>query len=113
MEEQAIKALRFAERRKEVVIVRLPHAKFSPISDRLFPIWPDGKENLLVVCRDDQSFVIYYFGRGDICQALKETFSGFGGGKGFGDPLGNGFSGCRTLDPDEIENVIGFVVGRQ
>lgn len=107
MERQAMDSIIHAEKINGVVVVRLPHEKCSSVTDRLFTSWPDGKENLLVICEiGAETTEIDYFGRGDLCKALKETFSGWGGGKGFGDPQGNGFSGCRTKDVDSVVNFV-------
>lgn len=111
MEHQAEKAISKAENRNGVVVVRLPHTKSSTVTDRLFSSWPGGRENLLVVGKiDNEMSEVDYFGRGDVCQAMKEVFSGWGGGQGFGDPHRNGFAGCKTNDPDAV---IEFVIQRQ
>ncbi|MDP2651796.1 MAG: hypothetical protein Q8O94_01535 [bacterium] len=103
MEQQAEEAIAHAEHGPNgLVIVRLPHNKVSPVTDRLFSTWADGKENLLVVCKDE----VDYFGRGDICKEVKEKFSGWGGGKGYGDREKNGFCGVETSNPQEIIDFI-------
>jgi hypothetical protein len=77
-------------RRGELVIIRMAHSKCATITDRLFPLWKDGRENLLVLSEDGEA---NFFGRGDICVALKEKFDGWSGGSGLGDPEGNAFWG--------------------
>lgn len=109
MERQAADAIEQAEHEPNgLVIVRLPHDKASPVADRLFSTWPDGKENLLVVCtRPGRSYEISYFGRGDICKEFKERFAGaWGGGSGYGNADANAFAGCEIADP---QLVIDFV----
>lgn len=90
-----------------VVMVEIPHTKCSTVTDRLFPTWPNGKENLLVVCflmYDNGPTEVHYFGRGDRCRAIKEKFApnSWGGGKGYGDPNKNAFAGFRTYDVDRV-----------
>jgi hypothetical protein len=85
------------------VVVRTPYDTFSPIADRLYDSWPEGRQNLVVVCGfDTDEQVVYYFGRGDVCRMLEDEFSGFGGGVGYGDPEGLGFGGCSTSDPESV-----------
>lgn len=111
MEQQAEVAISLAENRNGVTIVRLPHTKSPTVADRLFASWPDGKENLLIVGKiNDEDVEVNYFGRGDVCRTMKETFSGWGGGQGFGNPDKNGFAGCVTKNPGAI---IEFVIQRQ
>ncbi len=107
MERDAERAIKEATEEMGMRVVRLPHNKFSVMTDRLFNTWPDGKQNLLVIC-----WVIgavteyYYFGRGDLCKALKEAYApdSWGGGQGYGNPEGQAFAGCRTNDYDAIRS---------
>ncbi|MFZ2523434.1 MAG: hypothetical protein WAW92_03550 [Minisyncoccia bacterium] len=111
MEIEAEDAIYCRTEDKGVVIVQLPHNKVSAVTDRMFTSWPDGRENLVVVCKmGNFDYEVYYFGRGDICRETKEMFNGFGGGTGFGDPAKNAFAGCKTKTPVDVIN---FVVGRQ
>lgn len=107
MEQQAVEALAHTTTINGTVVVRIPHEKWSAVADRLYPIWPDGKENLVVISEvQDEVPRLTYLGRGDICKALKEKFAGWGGGKGFGDPDANAFAGCRTEDTDAVVHFI-------
>ncbi|MEK7531758.1 MAG: hypothetical protein AAB545_02430 [Patescibacteria group bacterium] len=106
MELQAVAALSSAEKIDNMVIVRIPHNKVSPVTDRLFTSWPNGKENLIVIC-EDGSREVYYFGRGDICKEVKESFvDSWGGGQGYGNPEKNAFSGCRIENPQILINLV-------
>lgn len=87
-------------------VVYLANKKPSTVTDRLFTSWPDGKQNLLVICQVMNEVEGYdYYGRGDLCKALKEKFApdSWGGGKGYGDPNGQGFAGCRTNDANAVD----------
>ena len=88
------------------LVVKIHGEKVSPVTDRLFTTWPDGKENLVIIAKAEQpEKQVYFFGRGDICQKLKEHFTSirsWGGGGGYGKEDGAGFSGCITNDPQEV-----------
>lgn len=111
MEREAAEAIEKAERGPNgLVVVRVSHGKMPSVTDRLFPTWPDGRENLIVVCKMNESTKeVNYFGRGDICKEVKETFSGWGGGRGYGKKDGSGFCGAKTDNPQEI---IDFIIER-
>jgi hypothetical protein len=107
MEREAAEAIEKAERGPNgLLIVKVSYGKMSPVTDRLFPTWPEGRENLIVVCKTGE---VYYFGPGDICKDLKEKFSGWGGGRGYGKADANGFGGCKT---DNQQPVIDFITER-
>ncbi|MES3005765.1 MAG: hypothetical protein V4664_02340 [Patescibacteria group bacterium] len=128
MEEEAEHSISNRVERGGVVIVNLRYSnKCSPVTDRLFQTWPNGKENLLVRCLtlahegeldmylesdayDDVPYELNYFGPGDICKAVKEKFDGWGGGKGFGNPESQAFAGCRTTSK-QLEEMTKFIVG--
>lgn len=74
-----------------LVIVNLPHSKASPVTDRLFTSWPNGRENLLLVCEGGAE--MNYYGRGDICKQLHEKFGGWSGGSGLGRPDRSAYAG--------------------
>ena len=88
------------------IVVRIPGDKWSAVQDRLFPSFPEGKPNAIIVCdtaKEKQQ--VYYFGRGDVCKALKEKFANgvsWGGGVGFGQKEGLGFGGAITENPQEV-----------
>lgn len=88
------------------VVVRIPGDKWSAVSDRLFSTWPDGKENLIVVCDSVKKMQqVYFFGRGDVCKKMKEHFASqtsWGGGVGFGNENSSGFGGCLSDNPQEV-----------
>ena len=98
MEAESAEAIQKAEHGPNgLLIVRVSHGKMSAVTDRLFPTWPNGRENLIVVCKSNDSVKeISYLGRGDICKEVKEKFSGWGGGKGYGNQDANAFAGCKT-----------------
>lgn len=73
-----------------LVVIKMAHSKCATVSDRLYPSWMDGKENLLVLSSDGEA---NYFGNGALCSVLKEKFEGWSGGFGLGDSHGNGFWG--------------------
>lgn len=95
------------------LVVRIPGDKWSPVQDRLFPDFPEGKPNLVIVCNTaKQAQQVYYFGRGDVCKALKDNFASgvsWGGGVGFGNKQGLGFGGAITETPQEV---IDFVTNK-
>lgn len=107
-EENALEAIKTKEVTPSgVVIVRIPDPVFSPVQDFLYPTWAEGKPNLIVVCNAGKEIqTVIYSGRGDICKAVKEHFSGFGAGSGYGDPAGWALGGCQTSNPDEVINFI-------
>jgi|CXWL01.1.fsa_nt_gi hypothetical protein len=94
------------------IVVRISGDKWSAVQDRLFPSFSEGKPNLIIVCdtaKEKQQ--VYYFGRGDVCKALKGRFESgvsWGGGVGFGQKDGLGFGGAITENPQEV---IDFVTG--
>ena len=111
MERQAEEALSNYREARGVIIVHIPHNKFSTVTDRLYEQWNDGRENLVVVCDTaGDECEVYHFGRGDICHDIKTKWNGFGGGQGFGDRTKNAFAGCKTKTPVDIVN---FVVTQQ
>lgn len=103
-EARAEEAIATAERTSEgLIITRIPSGKWSPIADRLFSSWPNGRQNLIAICfSENEEKHFYYFGRGDICKELKDYYKGWGGGTGYGNIEKDGFSGCITKDPDEV-----------
>jgi hypothetical protein len=122
MENEAVVAVESARKDDSgVLIVRYDHLMVSPVTDRLFATWPNGKENLLVISSvpttihevGTKKWVVSYFGHGHICKEMVETFKtkkSWGGGKGFGDPEKNAFAGCEVDDPS---HVVEFVTSRQ
>lgn len=108
MERQAIHAIGACWYINGSTVVELPHKKFSTVTDRMFDSWPDGKQNLLVVCKPEgETPEVSYFGRGSTCKELKEKFApnSWGGGSGYGDQNGNAFAGCRTDNPKDFINL--------
>ncbi len=111
MEQAAEEAISNAEHGPNgLIIVRFPGTKPSPITDRLFVT--GGKQNLCVVCKSDEHLKdVYYFGRGDICKEIKDTFSAekliaWGGGTGYGKSDEIGFGGATIDDPEKIIHLI-------
>ncbi len=114
MEQEAEEAIARAEHGPNgLVIVKFSGDKPSPITDRLFSSWPDGKQNLIVVCKSqDDTKDVYYFGSGDICKEVKEKFGdiiSWGGGTGYGHKDKMGFGGATTNNAQEI---IDFIIER-
>lgn len=111
MEIEAVVAIEHAEHRPNgIAIVTLNGSKPSPATDRLFQ--KASLQNYIVVCNNSAvTRDVYYFGRGDVCKALKEKFANtisWGGGVGYGDHNSYGaFGGAKSANPDEI---IKFVV---
>lgn len=82
-----------------LAVAHIPHLKPSPVTDRLFDRWPDGRENLLTICKSGGKVHTYYFGRGDICAELLSRFpqpTGFAGGQGLGSANANAFAGVNA-----------------
>ncbi len=133
MEMEAARAVDDRFVKGDVTIVSLKFTnKCSPVTDRLFSSWKDGKENLLVgcmtlpsqdevdrymegtsaeVCPATIPYEVNYFGPGDICKAVIEKFAphSWGGGKGLGDPNGQAFAGFRT-NLNNLQDDTEFVV---
>lgn len=108
MERESETAIERAERGPGgLLIVWVSHNKISAVTDRLFPTWQGGRENLIVVCNANQDVKeVSYLGRGDICKEVKEHFVGWGGGRGYGNKDKNAFSGARTSDAESVINFI-------
>ncbi len=105
MEVEAVTAIESSLAFGPVKCIYLAHSKWCCVTDRLFQTWPDGKENLMVICDNGTpgTFTVNYFGRGDICLKMKELFANaWGGGKGYGNPDGQGFAGCTTKYHDYV-----------
>ena len=94
-EAEADRAVAGAEKFGKLVVVRCTHSKCGPITDRLFPNWQDGKENVLVIASDGE---MDYFGDAHVRNALEQKFGGWKGG----DPAGNGFWGANGIDQSEV-----------
>lgn len=100
-EAEAVRAISDAEIENGVTIVKMAHSKTATVADRLFSA--DKPQNLLVLSGDGE---VNYFGNGALCAKLKDTFEGWNGGSGLGDPNGTGYWGGY---PDH-EAVLAFVV---
>lgn len=87
-EAEAVRAISEAETVNGVIIVRMSHSKTATVADRLFSA--DKLQNLLVLSGDGE---VNYFGNGALCAKLKDTFEGWNGGSGLGDPNGIGYWG--------------------
>jgi hypothetical protein len=99
-EEEAERALSApAEYAGTARVVRMSHSKCATVTDRLWPSWPDGRENVLILSMDGEA---NYFGDVTVREALHKRFSGGWIG---GDPTGNGFWGGY---PDHKE-VVAFL----
>ena len=98
-ETEAAIAIATSEKFGGLVVVKSPHSKCGPITDRLFPTWEDGKENVLILSEDGES---NYFGDVRVRTALEERFGGWIGG----DPLGNGFWGNGNVNQAEVLSLV-------
>jgi len=88
-----------------VAVVKLNGSKVSAAADRLFQTI--GKQNYIIVCNDSATIRdVYYFGRGDVCKAVREKFAStvsWGGGTGYGDQNSFvAFSGAKSANPQEV-----------
>ncbi len=108
MEAEAKEAIIHAEHGPNgLLIVRINGSKPSPVNDMLFPSWESGEENLLVICKNNEGKKdVYYFGSGDICKEVKETYSGWGGGVGYGQKGKKAFGGASSSNPQEIIDLV-------
>ena len=108
MEKEAEEAINNVENGPNgMVIVRINGSKPSPVTDRLFSTWLNGKQNLIVVCKSlEENKDVYYFGYGNICKEIKEKYSGWGGGTGYGQKDLVGFGGASVANPQEVINFI-------
>ena len=89
-----------------LVVIELAHSKCATVTDRLFPHWPDGRENLLILSGDGE---VNFYGDGAICAALAEKYDGsWSGGFGLGTAGENAFWGGY---PDQ-EEVLAFIKER-
>ncbi|MBI4088507.1 hypothetical protein HY415_00195 [Candidatus Kaiserbacteria bacterium] len=110
MESEAKTAVEHAEHGPDdLTIVTLNGGKPSPATDRLFQKM--GKQNYVVVCNNGAAVRdVYYFGRGDVCKALKEKFASavsWGGGTGYGDRNSYiAFGGAKSMNPNEVVKFI-------
>lgn len=110
METAAETAIARAERRPSgLVIVEFPGSKPSPVTDRLFQEM--GMQNYMVICNSNADVRdVYYFGRGDICKALKEKFTSiasWGGAVGYGNKDSHvAFGGAQSSNPGEIAEFV-------
>ncbi|MDQ5957161.1 MAG: hypothetical protein QG614_136 [Patescibacteria group bacterium] len=104
-EVEAARAIAAAERCGRLVIVRCAHSKCAPITDQLFPFWPDGKENVIIISDDGE---VNYFGGGSVRAAIVESFP-----NGWHSSLeGNGYWGGKPGDrTDELIKLIKKLAG--
>lgn len=99
-EAEAARAVAAAEWFGRLAIVRCVHSKCAPITDRLFPSWEDGRENVLVLSDDGE---VNYFGHISVRSVLQATFGGWSGG----DPAGNGYWGGNPGErTDELVELV-------
>jgi len=127
MEQEAEEAIKSAEVDPDTgtVIVRIKGDRCSPVTDRLFSQWPDGKQNLIVVASSGQEMEeVWFFGRGDQCVEISDHFlekkaqkeaegtkvgneyHSFSGGGGRGNRDGNGMALVVAQDAQEVISFI-------
>lgn len=99
-EAAAEQAVARAERFGNLVVVRCAHSTCATITDRLFPLWKDGLENVLILSDDGES---NYFGDVRVRRALHDTYGGWIGG----NPNGNGYWGMH--DASKHDQVLDLV----
>lgn len=85
-ESEAERAITEAEVIGRLTVVRMAHSKTATVTDRLF----DRYDQLIILSGDGE---VNFFGRGDICSALKEKFEGWNGGSGLGQVGGSAYWG--------------------
>lgn len=124
--EEAIKNMDLRD--NGLVVVSITGDRYSPITDKLYDTWENGRQNLVVVCNSDkEEKEVWFSGRGDICKKVVEHFKAkkqeriatipdepersgqyhsFGGGQG----LGNRDSDAQCLvvatNPEEVISFI-------
>jgi len=127
-ETEAEEAIERMEDRDGLKVVSLKGRRNSPVNDRLYPTWEDGKENLVVVCAaEEPEKEVWFFGPGDVCKDTLEHFKELkkkrieanpdeperrgiyhtvGGGKGFGES--DKITRCLVVasDPEEVISYI-------
>ena len=127
MEAEAEEALKHAEVDPETgtILVRIEGDRCSPVTDRLFSGWPDGRQNLIVVASSGQDMEeVWFFGRGDQCveisnhflakKAQKEAdgtkegneYHSFSGGAGRGKKEADGMALVVAKDASEVISFI-------
>lgn len=127
MEAEAEEAIDNAERGPNgLVTVKVTGDRPSPVTDRLHYTWPNGKENLVVVCNSDKALKeVWFFGAGDLSKEVRDHFvdlkeqrlaqdpqtgsneyHAWGGGSGYGNPSESAFCGVVAGDPQEVINYI-------
>lgn len=109
-----------------LVIVRLNGDRPSPVTDRLHYTWPEGRENLVVICNADKDMKeVWFFGNGALSQdtaghfkqlkaeriarepdSTSNEFHAWGGGTGFGKEDQSAFCGVVAANPDDVINYI-------
>jgi len=77
--EEAIEAMTRFPESADLIVVRLPHSKVAPVTDRLHGT--QDRQNSLILSGDGE---VNYFGDGVLCEQLKEQFEGWNGGSGLG-----------------------------
>ncbi len=56
-------------------VIRVNSIEMSPVTDRMYGTWGDGRENMVIVGASDQSEKeIWFFGRGDVVKSTMEHF---------------------------------------
>lgn len=127
MEAEAEEALKHAEVDPDTgtILVRIEGDRCSPVTDRLFSKWPDGRQNLIVVASSGQDMEeVWFFGRGDQCveisnhflakKAQKEAngnkegneYHSFSGGAGRGKKESDGMALVVAKDASEVISFI-------
>ncbi len=127
MELEAEEAIRNAEFDEEtgLITVRINGDRGSPVVDRLFSQWPNGRQNLVVVATNDRDMKeVWFYGQGDQCvqisdhflakKAAKEAdgtkqgneYHSFSGGAGRGKKEEDGMALVVAQDAEEVISFI-------
>lgn len=83
----------------DTVVVRLMHSKCATITDRLHR---NGDKDILIISSDGEC---NFYGDGFICSMLKERFSGWGGGSGFGKSGQRGYWGGKSNGDEVLSSI--------
>lgn len=104
-EEAAEAAIAGREVAGRLTVVHLPHSKCATVTDRLFGQY----DQLLVLSGDGE---VNFYGDGQLCSVLKESFDGWNGGSGLAQKGGSAFWGGYP-NHAEIEAFIKYAFGEK
>jgi hypothetical protein len=95
-EQQAEAAIREKTVEGRLTIVRLPHSKCSPVTDRLHGTY----DQLLILSKDGET---NFYGDGEVCQELAKKFPGsWSGGSGLGRKGDSAYWGSSSAQQEDV-----------